>query len=187
MVMVAMLSMLSLLATNARPKIKSRLSLANIANDQRLSTSDFFQFLEKRRIRHSRRVGTVNRRLAFRAQRGHRECHRNSVIAERIQFSAMQMLAARNPHSIGPLFDFRAHFVEVRSNGSNAIRLLHPQLFGIANLKAAVGIRRNRRQHRDLINQRSRVGAGNYGSLPRRSTRLNRPYQLALMFFEMRD
>src|SRR5712692_3775983 len=119
MVMVAMLSMLSLLATNA--KTKSRQSLANIANDQRLSTGDFFQFLEKRRIRHSRRIGPENRGRAFRAQRGHRECHRNSVIAERIQFSAMQMLAARNPHSIGPLFAFRAHFVEVRSTGISSI------------------------------------------------------------------
>src|SRR6266853_3851287 len=83
------------------------------ATDQRLSTSYFSQLLKERRIRHSRRIRPLNRRLTFRAQRDHRERHRNSVVAERIELSAMQMLATRNPHSIGPLFDFRTHFSQI--------------------------------------------------------------------------
>src|SRR6202521_5631352 len=180
MVMVAMRSMLAL-------QSRWQTSLTLTTNDQRLSTSDFSQFLEERRIRYSRRIRPANRRLTFRAQCGHRKRHRNAVITERIEGSAMQMLAPRNPHSIGPLFDFRAHFPQIGRDRSDAIRLLHPQLFGIANFEPAVGVRRNRRQHRNLINQHGRIGASDYSSLPRRSPRLNRPYQLALMFFQMRD
>src|SRR5258708_451935 len=119
MVIVAMLSMIALPATNA--KLKNRWPLASVANDQRLSTSNFLQFLKKRRIRHSRSIRTVNRRLALCAQCSHGERHGNAVIAERIQFGAMQTLAPRNPQAIGSLFHFRAHFSQIGSDGRNAV------------------------------------------------------------------
>src|SRR5208337_969345 len=131
-------------------RMQATISLAdNHANDQRLSISDRFQFSKERRIRYTCRVGPENRRLTFRAQRGHGERHSDAVIAERIEFRAVHMLAARNPHSIGPLFDFRPHFSQIGSDGRNAVRLFHAQFPGIANFEAAVRVRRNRRQHRD--------------------------------------
>src|SRR5580704_18888667 len=114
MVMVAMLSMLAL-------QSRWQTSLTIVANRQRRSTNDPFQFLEERRIRYCRRISPADRRPTFRAQRSHGKRHRDAVITERIEVNAMQRLAPRNPHSIGPLFHFRAHFPQIGGDGGDAV------------------------------------------------------------------
>jgi hypothetical protein len=145
------------------------------------------QFLKKRRVRHSRRIRTVNRRFTFGSQRGHGKGHGDTMISKRIQLRAVQMLAAWNAHAVGALFDFRPHLTQIGGDGGNAIRLFHAQFPGIVHLKAFLRIWRNRSQYRDLVNQSGRIGAGNYGAFPGCAMRLNRSDELAVIFFQMRD
>src|ERR1039458_743167 len=78
-----------------------------------LAAANRAPFLKERRIRNPRCVRAANRRLASCWHRGHGERHGNSMVAKRIQLGAMQMLAATNPHSIGTLFNFRAHLSQI--------------------------------------------------------------------------
>jgi hypothetical protein len=43
------------------------------------------------------------------------------MIAKRIKFRPMQMLAARNPHPVIALLNFRAHLAQIGGNGGNSV------------------------------------------------------------------
>src|SRR5208282_4791581 len=57
------------------------------------SLRNLMQLFKKSGVRNSRGIGAENRRLTFGSQCRHSERHGDSVIAEGIQFRAVQMLA----------------------------------------------------------------------------------------------
>src|ERR1700692_115335 len=121
-------------------------------------------------------------RLAFSPERGNGKCHGNSVIAERIQLSPVQILPPGNAQSIGTLLNLGAHLSKIDGDGGDTIRLFHTQLFAITHFEPLTAVRRNRRQYRDLVDQCSRVGPGDQAPLPTCSPRLDRTYQFTVMF-----
>src|SRR6266536_5518154 len=96
------------------------------------------QILKELRVRHSRRICAENRGFSFGSQRGYGESHRDAVIAEGIEFCAVQMLATGDAHAIRPLFHVRTHLTQIGRDRGNAVRLFYAQLLGVAHFDAVL-------------------------------------------------
>ena len=59
------------------------------------------------------------------------------------------------------LFRLRSHCPQIGSDGSNPIGFFDAQLARIADFDASCRVGRNRRQHRDFIDQRRSIGPRN--------------------------
>ena len=117
------------------------------------------QRVEESGIGNDRGFRALDPRLPFRPQSGDRKRHGDAVIAEGINLRALQGLASGNLQAILAFVDLRSHGAKIGGDGRNPVRFLYPQLARIANLDPAVRVRRNRRQHRDFVDQRGGIGA----------------------------
>src|ERR1700690_4018100 len=87
---------------------------------ERLSAGNRSQIVEERWIGNTGGVGAMNGGLAVSPQRGNGERHGDAMIAEGIQFGAVQALAAGNAQAVGTLVDPGSHLPQVGGNGGDA-------------------------------------------------------------------
>jgi len=77
--------------------------------------------IEKSRIRDDRSIRASDFRFAFRSERGDRKRHGDAMIAERINFPAVELLAAGDPQAIVPLFNLGAQGAQVGRHCRDAV------------------------------------------------------------------
>src|SRR5579863_7159221 len=117
----------------------------------------FFQRGEETWTRDHRSIRPVDRGFAFCTQGCDRKSHRYSVIAKGIYFRSVQGLCAWNLQSVLAFFDLCSHSSEIACNRSDPVRFLYSQFMGIAHFDAACGVRRDRSQYWNFIDERRTV------------------------------
>src|SRR5579871_1833581 len=88
------------------------------------------------------------------SQRGHRKCHRNTMIAKRIEFSGVELLFAWNREPVLAHVNRQTHTAAVLRDGRDTVRFLYAQLCGISHDESLVACSAEHREHRYLIDQR---------------------------------
>src|ERR1035438_10161546 len=107
---------------------------------ERLAARDRSQIVEERWVGNAGGVGAMNGGLAVSAQRGNGERHGDAMIAEGVQFGAVQALAAGNAQAVGTLVDLGSHLAQVGGNGGDAVRFLDAKFPRIAHLESIFGV-----------------------------------------------
>ena len=99
----------------------------------------------------------------------------------------MQLLTAGNIEPVLELLHLGAHRAQVVGHQRNAVRLLDAQFLRVADANAALRIRTDRRQHRQLVDQlrRQRSGDRRPRQPVRRSVHLHRPHQFAVLLLKV--
>ena len=77
------------------------------------------------------------------SQGGNAEGHGDAMIAERFECRTVQRLSAGNIQAVLAFFDLRSHATEIDSERGNAVGLLDPQFFRIADFDSLLGVRRD--------------------------------------------
>ena len=72
------------------------------------------------------------------------------MIAEGIDFGAVQFLAAGNAEAVGPLVDFGSHLAQVGGDGGDAVGFLDAQFFAVAHFEPVFGVGGDRRRGREF-------------------------------------
>jgi hypothetical protein len=85
----------------------------------------FFQRLEERRIRDGGGFCATDQGFALGSQGCDGEGHSDAVVAEGVEFGAVEGLASGNLQAVFAFFDLRAHEPEIGGDGCDAIRFLH--------------------------------------------------------------
>jgi len=95
-----------------------------------------------------------------RAQRGDGEGHGDAVIAEGIEFGAVEGLASGNLEAVFEFFHLRAHEAQVGGHGGDAVGFFHTQFAGVAHFDSLRGEGSDGCKHWNLINQGGGVSVG---------------------------
>ena len=95
----------------------------------------------------------MNQCVSLGAQGGDAEGHGDAMIAGGVDSCAVERLAAGHVEAVFEFGDFCAHGAEVFGDERDAVGFFDAQFAGVANADAAAGVRRNGREHRQLIDE----------------------------------
>src|SRR2546422_49921 len=111
--------------------------------------------------------------FALRGKRCDGKGHGDAVVAVGVNFGAAQRSAgaprraASDAQAVGTLLHLRSHPTQVLGQRGDAVTLLYTQLLRIADLDAPLGVRSQRRQHWQLVDQLCHHRAGDYAAVKR--------------------
>ena len=107
------------------------------------------------------------------------------MVPVRVNFGAAQRSAgaprraASDAQAVGTLLHVRSHPAQVLGQRGDAVALLYTQLLRIADLDAPLGVRSQRRQHWQLVDQLCHHRAGDYAAVKRAMMRDDITHQFA--------
>ena len=109
------------------------------------------QQIKESRKRNRDAIGILDFGFFIGKQSGDCKCHRDAVIATRIDLRAAQFRRPVDTQAVVELFDFDAHRAQVLHGRGDAIGFFQTQLCRVANLDAAFDLRTDNGQQRQLV------------------------------------
>ena len=119
------------------------------------------------RERNCDALGIADGGIAFGSECCDRKRHRDTMIAVRINFRAVQFArgAACDAQPIGEFFHLSAHGAQTFGECRDAVALFHAQFLRVVNLDSLLGERAKRGEHRQLVDHFGDLRAGDCAAL----------------------